>query len=37
VNLNRGFFWFGNLAWHGIYMHANHHRKPGLFNPSQLR
>jgi fatty acid desaturase len=36
VNLNSGFFWFGNLAWHGIYMHANHHRKPGLFNPLRL-
>jgi fatty acid desaturase len=36
INLNSGFFWLGNLAWHGIYMHANHHKKPGLFNPSQL-
>jgi fatty acid desaturase len=36
VNLNQGFYWFGNLAWHGIYMHANHHRKPGVFNPLRL-
>jgi fatty acid desaturase len=36
INLNRGFFWFGNLAWHGIYMHANHHRKPGVFNPLHI-
>jgi fatty acid desaturase len=36
VNLNDGFFFVGNLLWHGIYMHANHHRKPGMFNPLHL-
>lgn len=36
INLNRGFFWIGNLLWHGIYMHKNHHRKPGVFNPMDL-
>jgi fatty-acid desaturase len=36
INLNQGFFWVGNLLWHGIYMHKNHHRKPGVFNPLHL-
>jgi fatty acid desaturase len=36
VNLNAGFYRVGNLLWHGIYMHANHHRKPGLFNPTHM-
>lgn len=36
INLNTGFYWLGNLAWHGIYMHKNHHRKPGLFNPAHM-
>jgi fatty acid desaturase len=36
INLNHGFYWVGNLAWHGIYMHANHHRKPGAFNPLRI-
>jgi fatty acid desaturase len=36
VNLDHGLYRFGNLAWHGIYMHANHHRRPGVFNPRRL-
>jgi stearoyl-CoA desaturase (delta-9 desaturase) len=33
VNLNRGWFWLGNKIFAGIYMHANHHVHPHLFNP----
>lgn len=33
VNLDRGWFWLGNRLWLGIYMHANHHRRPGVLNP----
>ncbi len=35
VNLDRGLFWFGNRLFFGIYMHANHHARPGLFNPAR--
>jgi fatty acid desaturase len=37
INLNHGFYRLGNLAWHGIYMHANHHLKPGAFNPLRIK
>lgn len=33
VNLDRGYFWLGNRIWHGIYFHANHHRRTNAFNP----
>ena len=33
VNLNSGYFWLGNKLFVGIYMHANHHQRPHLFNP----
>jgi stearoyl-CoA desaturase (delta-9 desaturase) len=33
VNLNHGYFWLGNKIFGGIYMHANHHKRPHLFNP----
>jgi stearoyl-CoA desaturase (delta-9 desaturase) len=33
VNLNRGYFWLGNKIFAGIYMHANHHEHPHLFDP----
>lgn len=33
VNLNSGYFWLGNKLFAGIYMHANHHQRPHLFNP----
>jgi stearoyl-CoA desaturase (delta-9 desaturase) len=33
VNLNRGYFWLGNKIFAGIYMHANHHDGPHLFDP----
>lgn len=36
VNLNAGFFWLGNLLWHGIYMHGNHHKNVSLFDPGRL-
>jgi fatty acid desaturase len=36
VNLNRGYYWIGNKLFSGIYMHANHHRLPGLFDPRGL-
>ena len=37
VNLNSGFFKIGNLIWHGIYFHGNHHKKTSLFNPGDMR
>jgi stearoyl-CoA desaturase (delta-9 desaturase) len=36
VNLNHGYYWIGNLLWFGIYMHANHHKRAGMFNPARL-
>ncbi|WP_437603284.1 fatty acid desaturase [Sorangium sp. So ce590] len=36
VNLNHGYYRIGNLLWHGIYMHANHHKRAGMFNPAKL-
>ena len=36
VDLNHGYCWLGNLLWHGITMHANHHKRAGLFNPAKL-
>lgn len=36
INLNDGVYRLGNLLWHGIYMHGNHHKNVGLFNPSQM-
>jgi FAD/FMN-containing dehydrogenase len=35
VNLDSGYFWFGNKIFAGIYMHENHHRRPHLFNPAR--
>jgi stearoyl-CoA desaturase (delta-9 desaturase) len=37
VNLNTGYYRIGNLIWHGIYWHANHHKKAGLFNPGDMK
>ena len=36
VNLNHGFYKVGNLIWHGIYFHGNHHQKSGMFNPMRM-
>ena len=36
VNIDTGFYKIGNLLWHGIYMHANHHKRAGLFNPAKM-
>lgn len=36
VNLDHGFFWVGNRVWHGIYFHANHHKKANVFNPMKV-
>jgi len=33
VNLDAGYYWLGNRVFTGIYFHANHHRRPHLFNP----
>jgi stearoyl-CoA desaturase (delta-9 desaturase) len=33
VNLNHGYYWLGNKLFTGIYFHANHHKRPHLFNP----
>ena len=37
VNLDHGYYKIGNLLWHGIYMHANHHKRAGMFNPGRLQ
>jgi fatty acid desaturase len=37
VNLNNGYFWFGNRIFAGIYMHKNHHERPHLKNPAVWR
>ncbi len=36
VNLDHGFYKLGNLIWHGIYFHGNHHQNASLFNPSKM-
>ena len=35
VNLNSGYYKWGNKFFCGIYMHANHHTRPSLFNPAK--
>lgn len=35
VNLNHGYYRWGNLLFFGIYMHGNHHRRTRLFNPAR--
>jgi len=37
VNLNHGYFRWGNKLFFGIYMHANHHKWPTKLNPSQVK
>jgi fatty acid desaturase len=37
VNLNHGYYYIGNILWHGIYMHGNHHKRAGMFNPAKLK
>jgi fatty acid desaturase len=37
VNLDSGYYKVGNHIWHGIYMHANHHQHPNVFNPAKMR
>ncbi len=36
VNIDKGIYWIGNRLLFGIYMHANHHRKVGVFNPLKM-
>ncbi|MSP24848.1 MAG: fatty acid desaturase [Myxococcales bacterium] len=36
VNLDHGFYKIGNVIWHGIYFHGNHHQNASMFNPSRL-
>lgn len=36
VNLDHGYYKIGNLIWHGIYMHANHHKRANMFNPAKM-
>jgi stearoyl-CoA desaturase (delta-9 desaturase) len=33
VDLDSGYFWFGNRLFFGIYYHATHHAHVGVFNP----
>jgi fatty acid desaturase len=37
VNLNHGYYKIGNRLWHGIYWHANHHKRTNLFNPGRMK
>jgi fatty-acid desaturase len=37
VNLDHGWYWWGNRLFFGIYYHGNHHRMAMLFNPMKLR
>lgn len=37
VNLDTGYYWWGNRIFFGIYMHANHHRMARLFNPMNFK
>jgi len=37
INIDTGYYKVGNLIWHGIYMHANHHRRANLFNPARMK
>lgn len=36
INIDKGFYKIGNVLWHGIYMHANHHKRANLFNPAKM-
>ena len=36
VNLNGGWYRFGNKLFFGIYMHENHHKIAKLFNPMKM-
>lgn len=36
VNLDSGYFWWGNRLFFGIYYHANHHRVARVFNPMYM-
>jgi stearoyl-CoA desaturase (delta-9 desaturase) len=36
VNLDHGLYRLGNRLFFGIYAHANHHARPGVFDPSRL-
>jgi len=33
---NSAYYKIANAMWFGIYYHANHHRKPQLFNPKHM-
>lgn len=33
TDLDHGIYWLGNRIWPGIYLHARHHRRPGVLNP----
>jgi stearoyl-CoA desaturase (delta-9 desaturase) len=37
ANIDSGWLWLGNRMFFGIYMHANHHKRPDLFNPMKYR
>jgi stearoyl-CoA desaturase (delta-9 desaturase) len=37
VNIDVGFYKIGNVLWHGIYWHANHHQRANLFNPGRMK
>ena len=34
--MDDGFYKVGNLIWHGIYFHGNHHKNASLFNPAKM-
>ncbi len=37
VNLNHGYYYWGNKLFFGIYMHANHHKWPTVLNPVNVK
>lgn len=37
VNLDSGYFWWGNRMFFGIYYHGNHHKVARMFNPMHLK
>lgn len=37
VNLDHGLFKLGNKLFFGIYMHANHHKRPNVLNPAKMQ
>jgi stearoyl-CoA desaturase (delta-9 desaturase) len=37
INLDSGYFWWGNRIFFGIYYHGNHHKMARAFNPMRVK